>query len=236
MSCARTTVIAAVIAAACGAANADTVEVRYVGTGLHRTIQVSGVRNATVHAGELIHEFRNGTGSAAALNGQIRTFCTEVTQNVNSSWRVFNLVDASDAPNPGSPMGDAKAAQLARLYDIAAGQQNQSADFAAAFQMMVWEIVYDYNPANAATGNLDRTSGAIRFLSGDSHFNTVVAIFDSLRASLLSSNSTGISGLHAIVNGNVQDQLVVIPLPTAGAMGLAGIGLIAARRRRPSAC
>lgn len=233
MSRTRPAMIAVVsLLAAAGAASADTVEARFVGSGLHRTVQVSGVANVTVAAGELIHEFRNGQGAAAGLSGQIRTFCTEVTQLVNSSWRVFDLVDASHAPNPGTPMGQAKAEQLARLYDIAAGQQNTSANFAAAFQMMVWEIVYDFNPADLGTGNLSRTGGNIRFLGGDSHFGAVSAIFDSLRTGLLAHNGVPTASIAAIVNGGSQDQLVMIPLPSAGAMGLAGLGLLAARRRR----
>jgi hypothetical protein len=229
----RPAVVAVVsLLAAAGAASADTVEARFVGSGLHRTVQVSGVANVTVHAGELIHEFRNGTGAAAGLTGQIRTFCTEVTQLVNSNWRVFDLVAPSNAPNPGPPMGDQKALMLARLYDLAAGQQNTSADYAAAFQMMIWEIVYDFDAANAATGNLSRTDGNIRFLSGDSHFGTVTTIFESLRTQLLAYNGVGVTNLAAIVNSGSQDQLLLIPLPTAGAMGLAGLGLVAARRRR----
>ena len=214
------------------AAGADTVEMRFVEPGLTREVQISGVANITVLAGELVHEFRNGTGSAAALQGVIRTFCTEVTQEVTPDWHLYDLVHPSSAPNPGAPMGPDKALQLSRLYEVAGGQQHGDADFAAAFQMLVWEIVYDYDASMPATGNLDRTAGAIQFLSGDAHFGSVSAIFDALRADILATGGPGITALQAVVNDGHQDQLVLIPLPSAGAMGLAGLGLLAARRRR----
>ncbi len=231
----RNVVCAALVCSAgAGAAMADTVEVRYRNTGLTRSITLSGVRNATVHAGELVHEFRNGTGAAASLTGLISTFCTEVTQNVNTNWHLFTLTDASQAPMPGSGMGEAKASMLARLYGLAGGQQHQSADYAAAFQMMIWEIVYDYDEAVADTGNLSRTSGNLRFSSSGSYFGAVSAIFDDLRTSLMASAGTPMPNLAAIVNGTTQDQLLVLmPLPSAGAMALAGlVGVAGVRRRR----
>lgn len=233
--CVRNVVCAMMFTAAgAGAAMADTVEMRYVGTGLHRSITLSGVVNTTVHAGELVHEFRNGTGAAASLNGLITTFCTEVTQHVSSNWKVFTLTEAENAPSPGSGMGEAKAAMLARLYGIAGGQQHESADFAAAFQMMVWEIVYDYDPAAAGTGNLSRTSGNLRFSSNGSYFGAVSTIFESLRTALLAETGVPTMNIAAVVNGTAQDQLLVLmPLPSAGAMALAGLmGVAGVRRRR----
>lgn len=219
--------------AAAGVARADTVEVRFVESGNARAITVSGVRNVTVNAGELVHQFRNGTGDAAGLSGLIRTFCTEVTQNVNSNWQVFNLTDAANAPSPGVGMGAAKAEMLAKLYDVAAGQQHQTANFAAAFQMMVWEIVYDFDPSVAGSANLSRTDGAIAFSSGGSYFGAVSSIFETLRTGVLASNGIGAVNLRAIVNGGSQDQLVMIPLPSAGLLAGAGLlGVVGVRRRR----
>ena len=223
------------VAAICGIAGlaqADTVEMRFVSSGHARQVHVRGVADVNVNAGELIHEFRNGTGGASGLSGQIATFCTEVTQLVNSSWRTYTMVNTGDAPMPGSGMGETKATMLAHLYSVANGQQHTSSNFAAAFQMMIWEIVYDFDEA-ALDGNLSRTEGNIRFTGGDSHFGTVSAIFNDLRTSLMSINGMPTAELRALVNGGSQDQLITIPLPSVGAMaGLGLLGVMGTRRRR----
>lgn len=232
----RTTFVAvavALLAGSAGVANAGTVEMRYTGVGQARVVTVAGMASGSVYAGELVHEFRNGTGDAAGLDGLIRTFCTEVTQHVSGSWGLFNLVSADNAPSPGAGMGEVKATQLALLYDVASGQQHLSSDYAAAFQMMVWEIVYDFDPTVVGTENLSRTAGNMRFTGGDSHFGDVSAIFETLRTSLLASNGVPSTQIAAVVNGGSQDQLVMIPLPSAGLMGMAGLaGIVGVRRRR----
>jgi hypothetical protein len=215
------------------AASADTVEMRFVSVGHARVVDVAGAYNGQLYAGELVHEFRNGTGEAAGLSGFIATFCTELTQQATDNWSLYTLTHPQSAPSPGVGMGAAKAEQLARLFEIAAGQQNQGADYAAAFQLMVWEIVYDYDASVAGTANLDRLAGDARFTGGDSHFGVVSVLFDGLRSSLLAASGAGMTDLRAVVNEGAQDQLVMMPLPSAGVLAGAGLlGLVGVRRRR----
>lgn len=200
---------------------ADTVQMRYRSVGLSRIVSVSGsVFNGRVYAGELRHEFSGGLGEAAQLTGILPTFCTELSENVNTSWRTFTLAEPADAPAPGDGMGAIRAAALENLYAGAAGQQHTSANWAAAFQMAVWEIVNDFDGTAAS---INTAAGSVRFNSNQAWFTTVASMVNGAMRSLALSHQRH-DGLHAVTNIGAQDQLVVlVPLPGPAAMGAAGL-------------
>jgi len=235
------TIAAVVVAASCGAAFADTVQVQYLGAGQGRTIRfdLNGSRQ-NVFAGQLEHRFSGGTGIGAGLNGDILTYCTDLMQHVSSSTRTFDVVDPQYAP--GQPMGVDRANALRDIYSYADGAQNARGadrDFAAAFQLAVWEIVYDFD-SNSGRSSLDIESGHFESyrtngwrLSSDIR-NYLDDIFDAIG----SMNARNGMGLYAVVNDWKQDQLVemqmeTIPLPSAAGLGFAGLlGVAGTRRRR----
>jgi hypothetical protein len=217
-----------------GTAVADSVDVRFVGGGAGRnvTVRLDGRRH-DVFAGQMVHNFRNGTGSASSLQGDLKTFCIELTESVSKSTRSFELVDVPDAGDVAGSMSDAKAGALAALYNFADGAQfNDSAsasnrNFAAAFQLAVWEIVYDYTGADSS---LNITRGLLR--GSNLNSGTQAFLAQMLAAIMGDQFSTNMNGLRAVINPHYQNQLVMVPLPAPLLIGLAGLALVPFVRRR----
>jgi hypothetical protein len=232
-----TVVAAAVITAAAGAASADTVNVKYLGTGKGSNVKIiaPGV-NQNVFAGQLNHQISGGTGLGAILNGTYATYCADITQYVTSTTKTYTVVPIEQVPNV-SPMGLSKADALRNLYSFGAGVQLTNAasnDFAAAFQIAVWEVVSDFN-SNLGLTSLSVTDGSFKAKSTNGN---------ALSAGIMNNLNTIFSGIFNLPEGTVpveiagishataQDQIVVVPTP--GALALAGLGggLLIKRRRK----
>jgi hypothetical protein len=235
----RRSVLAALAAVAGGtAAHADTVKLTYQDNGAGRNVRVT-LNSDTFNcfSGQLIHQFSNGTGVAAGLTGNKVTFCTDLNQSVTSSGATYNVVPISTMPEPGSGMGNTRAQAVYNLYAGAAGSQSDggaSNTLASAFQIALWEIVYDYN---GTAGSLNLTSGNVKFKETDG--SALLASTVTQVNALLSAISTNVpqTGLLGLANDFKQDQILpitVIPIPAALPLGLAGLGLAAAVRRRMS--
>lgn len=204
------------------------------------------VMDVNAFAGSLNHEFTTGAAggvgavdensSGNALNGRIiGTFCTDILEHVDTRWRTNNLATVNDAPTTqnaaNAEMGTERSGRLAQLYNygLSAGLLNgaggwadntgssMSRDEAAAFQLLVWEIVFgDANDANWDTNGTIRVSG----LS-----NSVRNYFGQFR-DLSSSYASDLAGFRAASRSGSQDQLVIIPLPPAVYAGAGMLGLV----------
>lgn len=224
--------IAAVAASASVAWADDTVEVRYIGEGIGRVITLFGSQvggqSFSFQIGQQVIEARNGIGEGAFLNGVFPTFCTDLGQGDWGGFQVFKVAPLADAPLPGPSMGPIKAQAIADAWFAAGGQQFTSQDYAAGLQMLIWDIIYDYNGSLAS---LSPTTGTVRFSSAGSYFATDIGIFNALRAHI--GDNHPLDGLRALTHPDFQDQIAIIPSP-GGAAGLAIAGLLLAvtRRRR----
>lgn len=237
MRTSRFFVAAAAVVAAAGAAQADTIDVRYLGTGRGSSVRIThagGTQN--VFAGQLRHTLTNGTGLGATLHGTWVTFCTDLNQRVSSSTRTFDVVSVAQLPNWGA-MGVARANAIRDMYAFANGSQllsTASNNLAAAFQLAVWEVVTDFNPS-VGVASLSLASGGFRATKTDGSafsstlMNHVNSLFGSIGAAPAGGGNVNILGLRS---GTTQDQIVPIPAPGAFALTSLGCICLAGRRRR----
>lgn len=212
---------------------------------------VSGTPN--VYAGRFEWEVTGvGVDSPWAVGQKVYTFCTEVNENA-ANQQDFDLADLGDLPSSGPQMNAARQDALNALYANyysgaeTVGGSTEVYDLASAagasrviegaFQMAVWEIVYgndmslDAPADNSSDGfyiqNFDQ--GGDRIAAVDIANDWLDAIFnDGL------GGDAALAGLLSVAPQNGQDMLVIVPLPAAAVLGLAGLGLAGAARRRAS--
>lgn len=225
---------AAAVLATAAIASADSVTMSFVGAGQGRTatIRVNGDRY-TVHAGQLNHEVTARSGASAPSLGLHTTYCVDVLEWVSYQSRQYDVNELTDAPvaNGNAGMAQHKADAIGRLYTYANGQQyGTSNDFAAAFQLAIWEVVSDMDTESSTLSVADGDFRAWNLNSGTlSYLDTLLNI--ATDGDIRISNR-----VLALTNDGSQDQMfqVVVPLPTTGAMaavGLAGAGFFGRRRR-----
>ena len=165
-------------------------------------------------------------GTHAPLQGTFSTFCIEVTQNVAfASTYEYHVVPVGKAPTDDPlfdlPMGSWKADMLSKLFGRRFNSLTTSDDF-GAFQMAIWEIVYEMPGEEGMF--LSLTGGRFQIQNGGTAATLAAAW-------LLEIDGTGprMGGLYALTSDTAQDQIV----PTPGTLALAGLGgLLCAKRRR----
>lgn len=212
------------------AANADFVDVQFLGTGNGRNLKIySPGYTGNVFVGQLEHRLSNGP---AYLNGDWMTYCTDLAQYVSSSVSQFELVSASALPD-GAPMGAAKAQAIADMYAFGGGAQllsTTSNDMAAAFQLALWEVIVDFD-LPGPSHNLNVGAGLFRatMTNGDALEAGIAGHLASFLGSIDSSSSQVLYGLRS---GSRQDQLVQI-VPGPGALACTAlVSAIGSRGRR----
>jgi hypothetical protein len=197
----------------------------------------------TYSAGLLAYDYVNGTdgsddnGNGQFESGQFSTFCIEL-QGIRSGPYTYNVDDISNGPNPepdGTPTNDPYVSGPA--YD-AADQAEVEAVIAAAVSLG-W-INKDLSKAGATTDQLAAIQGLIWSRLFDDtvvtgNLNPVRDAMEDLEAEIALDPNATMPNLRAMLNADTQDQLYIIPLPTAvfaGLLTLGGMGGYSRMRRR----
>ena len=230
----------AVFAGMAVGAAADTVNVKFLQTGLGRNVKITFGGNTTdVFAGQLLHQFSGGVGPIGGkLNGQQWTFCTDLGQFVATNFQSYTVRDVQDLPRPGVGMGLAASNAIRDIYGFAAGAQfsqvntSNNNDFAAAFQLAVWAIAFNYDGVNNSSIKLVGSGVTIKDTSGNNISGNLLTQFNLLVSKVGLGLRDG-NEVYGVSNDNFQDQLVVIPTPVPAMIAGAGLlGLAGVRRRR----
>jgi len=159
-------------------------------------------------------------GAGQFASGSFNTFCIEL-QNVRNGARVYDVANISDGPNPAPGAGGP-------AYD-AADQAEVHAVIAAAIRLG-W-INGDLSAASATNHQLAGIQGQIWAVVLDNSVvtgNGQVGIeMLALQAEIAMDPTAGVAGLRAMLNADSQDQLFIVPLPTAAFAGLMTLGGLA---------
>ncbi len=216
------------VAAFAGTSLADTVNATFTGVspGQSVTMRLNG-NNINTSAGAF--NFLRSASSPGTLAGFAPTFqgfCIDLTEyvqvNHQYSWSTHALADSPTSS--AGPMGAANALAMGRLFATRfnglATASNQAQAY-AAFQIAVWEIVFD--------SGLDLNDGSLKCTSAPA--GTI-----ALAQSWLNSLGTGAGwNLIAIDDepGTAQGHQGYVLVPAPGAAALMGLGtLVGSRRQR----
>ncbi len=154
----------------------------------------------------------------------ITTYCIDLTHGITSGTYTTQT-NLTLAPTIGT---DAKGLAITELFDRYYYNSLTSSANSSAFQLALWELVYD----GATSKSL--TAGSIQGDTAQPYTAQAQSMLNSLGSkSSYANHDLAISHLEVLVssNGN-QDQIMVVPNPPKGvpappAVMLAGIGVLA---------
>jgi len=202
----------------------------------------------TPYVGHINWTFDRGNSDNATLDtlvqgSSLTTFCIEGTQNVyiheNSTFSsILTGVIGAPKDHVGSvyAMDATDAATLSMFWDAHYSQSLLSNTDAAAFQLGMWEIVYDGGTSpNFTAGNFKASA-----VAGDTTSAAALAEAQSWLSGLPNVTPTEHYQLYVLSDRCLQDQVFgvnAVPLPAALPAGLsllAGLGVFRRYRKRPS--
>jgi len=111
---------------------------------------LSGVRNVSVYAGE----FRFLT-DPNDISSFIDAYCIDVLTNLHTPGE-YNIVPASESTY--TALTDEKRSLIGKLYDYNYTSIFGSSVHSAAFQLSLWEIIYDPGTLNLSAGSFIATT------------------------------------------------------------------------------
>lgn len=162
------------------------------------------------------------TGGSYQTADHFSAFCIELGEHISGGngydYEVVNLEDGTDSMGG---MGATRANLIRELFGRFAAPafgEPLTERKAVALQLCIWEIVHE------TRSTLDLTRGHARFTSGNElAFNLAQEYLKDLTGDGPRDYTVVAMSAHG-----VQDQII----PTPGSLALAGLGLIAAGRRR----
>lgn len=171
----------------------------------HAAVDVSSDTHGTIGAGQL-----RGTLDGASF----LTYCTDLGQSFG-----WNTTYSYTLAANGSTLGFSamQADRLGKLYTVAGGNPDTT-DKSAAFQLAVWEILYDTTAG-------DVTSGNFRLLSGGSTAQRTQT--NAWLTAVLDPAVTTSFSAQRLYSSVAQDFIIFTPLPgNVPVPEPAGVGLV----------
>lgn len=222
------TFVAAGVLALTAAASADQVNLAYTGAGAGQWVTVTSPGyNGDLYAGQILVDINGSTG--VNLNGSWMVFCSDLYQTVYDQFSTYDVLSVASIPL-SAPMGAVKAAAIYDMYTAAAGMQyTNNNDFAAAFQLAIWEIVYDYTGSPKTDANMYDGAFQATALGGGPLNAGMTAALNFLFGSIGFTNQSAL--LYGLGSENWQDQIIEVPGPGVLSVGALSV-LMAGRRRR----
>jgi len=226
-----TAIVTAALAFSSGIAMADFKAAFTQITGVSGAIHVDntatgGLVNSDFGAGHFGFNYADtdgDRGNGQFSGGSFNTFCIEL-QAIAGGVHEYSVDKISNGPNPapgaGGPAYDAAdEAEVMAVVSAAVAMGWINSDLSAAsatdeqlagIQGMIWKMVLDEAVVEAAAGQTD----------------VATAMADI--QDYLDNNTWGtMSNLRAMLNADTQDQLFIVPLPTAAFAGLITLGGVA---------
>ena len=166
-----------------------------------------------------------------ATSATVSGFCVELGEGFPDNPITYTVAQLNQMPenSPPGPMNASQVSLMNELYDewFSYGSVNNSADYAAAFQIVVWEIAHETLDGSSVATAASELSLATGAFTAD-----LSASISTLANNMLATLGSGatFNGLRGLTNPTNQDLLVVVPTPAIA--GLAGLGLVGMRRRR----
>jgi hypothetical protein len=153
-----------------------------------------------------------------------------VLEHVTNTSKTYQVRAVKDVPTNPGPMGSDRAQAIRDLYKAAADDQFGSDNTkAAAFQIAVWELAFDFVAGDSGSSNLN--GGLLKLTSTSTNVRNQANIWLGIVHANFGYSGAGVVGLARTGN---QDQLFLVPLPAPIALGLAGLaGVAIIRRLRP---
>jgi hypothetical protein len=165
---------------------------------------------------------------------RFKVFCVDIVQNVFGGDHVYDAIDPELVPNHTRPgMGATRAATLASFWakwgNLGLNGTNVQK---AAFQLAVWEIVYE-DPANPY--NVRGDAGAARgtLFARDGDDENVQQLANDWLNNFDPNASTLLAGMRHTGDPSTHQDFVaaVVPVPAAVLLGALGLGLIRRAKR-----
>jgi len=223
------------------AAPVGTVDIKFSGYGAKNTVKFwgGGHEGLVGYAGVYMFEKTGGTGQGNYWDdGYLGLICIELSEFAPYYEKTYEVVFPEEAHKPttflGDYIGEEKADYLSELWgrffepDWIVGKEftEQQKSDATAFNVAVWEIIYEDLPASPLLWDVttDGTQGKLGF-------RCIWVDSDTANAMLHALDGTGPKAdLRAFVYDGKQDYIIEVPEPAT--LVLLGLGCLVLIRKR----